>query len=754
MIGAWILVIVTVIGLSSIFDPGEPSFTGDAGLTVTTEWEQGQDLIDAHFGKDNRASEVIVLTSESATVDDQVFKDTVNQVMTNLGSWQADFASIANYYDLAASGAPEADALVSETRHSMIIPITLNGTSDDYSDRGADYLHQVESASNDTVKTYAVGSVSGDETFNTILEEDLSKDMSVGMPAAGVVLLVVFGALIAAMLPLLLAFVTIGIASAFLLLLGNFMNVDSNANTLVIMIGLAVGVDYALFFLERFREERRHGAVKLDAIERAGATAGKAVIFSGLTVILAMMGLFFLPMDMFHSMAIGCASAVVIAVAASVTLLPAMLRLLGDWTNFPRFGMMRKLKRQDQTGVAQFREEQRGQGLWGRLANNVMRKPGLAFLISVAVLVLFAAPVLTMDLGTQTADTLPESRFRDGSLILADEFSAGVNDPLEIVIQGDAQSEQVKSFVQAFVAELRNEGAFGPASVSISPDNQLTVVEVATLADPNSEETVETIRHLRNTVVPDVFGDQAENVYVAGAPASNVDFDQALIDRLPIVFGFVLGLSFLLLLVAFRSVVVPLTAILLNLLSVGAAYGLTVAVFQHGWGADLIGVTHTPVITSWIPVFLFCILFGLSMDYHVFLLSRIREHWDLSKNNEESIVVGLQSTGRIITGAALIMVSVFASFTLGRVAELQQFGFGLGVAVLIDATLIRTILVPAMMKLLGRANWYMPRGLGWLPNFQIEGDLAPIHLERHAPQHDAPARGRSMPQPSMSAGGE
>jgi RND superfamily putative drug exporter len=445
---------------------------------------------------------------------------------------------------------------------------------------------------------------------------------------------------------------------------------------------------------------------------------------------------------------------VVIAVASAVTLLPAILRLLGDWTNFPRVGLMRKLKRQDQTGVSEFPLEHRGQGVWGHLANRVMRRPGIAFIATLAVLLLAAAPVLTMDLGTQPSETLPESNFRDGALILGEDFAAGEDNPLQIVVAGDANAASTSTAVDTFVAELDADGAFAPARVTISPDNKLTLIEVSTIADPYSKTTENSIDRLRDVVVPATFGDQDVQVFVSGDPALAYDSDTALIERLPVVFAFVLGLSFLLLLIAFRSIVIPIASILLNLLSVGAAYGLTVAVFQHGWGNDLFGVMHTPVITSWIPVFLFCILFGLSMDYHVFLLSRIREHMDHSNDNEESIVVGLQSTGRIITGAALIMVSVFGAFTLGRVAEIQQLGFGLGVAILLDATLIRTILVPATMKLLGRANWYMPRLLSWLPDFRVEGDLAPIQLRRREPQDVVPPTPHTYPRPSMSAGGE
>jgi RND superfamily putative drug exporter len=264
------------------------------------------------------------------------------------------------------------------------------------------------------------------------------------------------------------------------------------------------------------------------------------------------------------------------------------------------------------------------------------------------------------------------------------------------------------------------------------------VVEAVMRIDPSSKDAKPVIESLRNDVVPAAFGDTAGSVHVGGGTAFVVDFDHALTDRLPMVFAFVLGLSFLLLMVAFRSVLVPVVSILLNLLSVGAAYGLLVAVFQHGWGAGIFGFKQVDVITDWLPVVVFCILFGLSMDYHVFLLSRIRERWDHSGDSADSIVFGVRSTGRIITGAALIMVAVFASFAMGRLVEIQQMGFGLGVAVLVDATLIRTILVPALMKLMGKGAWWFPRWLAWIPNPKIEGDLPPI-VRRVTPQASHPS---------------
>ena len=626
----------------------------------------------------------------------------------------------------------------------MIIPISFNGDDDEYGDRGEQYIEDAQAAHTDAVEVYTVGDLSGDATFGTIAEEDLSKEVSVGLPIAGIVLLIVFGALIAPILPLAIGVVSIAITSGFILLIANVLVLDSTTMSLVSMIGLAVGIDYALFFFERFREERRSGALKMDAIERAGGSAGKAVMFSGATVIFALLGLMLLPINFFQAMGISAALVVVVAVAAAMTLLPAMVRLIGDWASVPRFGMIRKLKRQDSTGYREF-ETKTGSGLWGHLASAVMRRPAAWFAASLGILILLALPVLSMNIGAQESSSLPDTDFTSGFEILAEDFSAGMEAPVRVVIDGDANDPAIQEDVAALVNTIENDDRFGSVTSDVSDDGELTVVNAITKADPYSHDAEAVVNDMRDNMVPTVFGDNAQDVYITGDTADTIDFDAALIGSLPIVFAFVLGLSFLLLMVAFRSILVPFTSILMNLLSVAAAYGAVVAVFQFGIGASLFGFTEVDTITNWLPVMLFCILFGLSMDYHVFLLSRVREHFDHTGDNEEAVKVGLQQTGRLITGAALIMVAVFGSFAGGRLVEMQQMGFGLAFAVLIDATLIRTILVPATLKLCGNANWYLPRFLRWMPDVRVEGDLAPIKLPRKPavwePVQGAPAQG-------------
>jgi RND superfamily putative drug exporter len=325
---------------------------------------------------------------------------------------------------------------------------------------------------------------------------------------------------------------------------------------------------------------------------------------------------------------------------------------------------------------------------------------------------------------------MPASDTKTAFTILQEDFYAGMIAPVEIVVDGNVVDAKVARGIDSLVTQIGQNDEFGPATIQTNKAGDLTLVSVPMVTDANSSESYDSINWLRDEAVPTAFQGADAEVFVAGDTAFNTDFSSTIEDYTPIVFAFVLGLSFILLMLAFRSIVVPITAIIMNLLSVGAAYGLLVLAFQHGWG-EMIGLAETPTIDAWVPIFLFCILFGLSMDYHVFLLSRIREHFDLTGDNDESVASGLQSTAKIITGAALIMVTVFTGFAMGELVTMQQVGFGLAVAVLLDATIVRSVLVPATMKLLGNRNWYLPRSLGWLPQISIEGQ--PVQTPALAP---------------------
>ncbi|MBX6342930.1 MAG: MMPL family transporter, partial [Thermomicrobiaceae bacterium] len=335
-------------------------------------------------------------------------------------------------------------------------------------------------------------------------------------------------------------------------------------------------------------------------------------------------------------------------------------------------------------------------------------------------------PYADLKKGQAGVETLPESDVKTAYTILNRDFSAGLVAPVEIVVDAP-RSDQTQAAIARLTASLGQQPIFGPVmGVQWNQAGNLALLQVPLRTDSSSPEAVQAVKTLRHDLIPASFAGTGARVYVSGAPAFNTDFFGLIDESTPLVFAFVLGLSFLLLLLAFRSLVVPAKAILMNLLSVGATYGLMVLVFQKGYGHDLLGFQRTPTIEAWVPILLFSVLFGLSMDYHVFLLSRIREHYDASHDNRASVAVGLQSTGRLITGAALIMVFVFAGFAAGKLAVMQQMGFGLAVAVLLDATVVRTILVPSAMALLGDLNWYLPRWLHWLPDLRIEGGEAHV----------------------------
>ena len=486
-------------------------------------------------------------------------------------------------------------------------------------------------------------------------------------------------------------------------------------------MGLALGIDYSLFILSRFREERSQGRDKLDAIETAGATASRAVLFSGAAFVLAMTGLELVPNTIMRSLATGAILVGIVSVVAALTLLPAVISLLGDGIErlrIPYFGK---------------RATRPESPFWGRIVAAVMRRPVVSLVAAVALLLAAAVPVLAMDSGTAGISTLPD-RFasKQGFLLLNREFPGETTDPVRIAIEGDTASEDVRGAVEELQAELGRREMFGQATTETSPDGQLVLVTVPVAGDAVSSEAVAAVRELRADL-PAIFAGSGAEAFVGGATAEDVDYYDVMDSWLPIVFVFVLGLSFVLLTIAFRSIVVPATAIAMNLLAVGAAYGLLVLVFVEGVGNELFGFQQVDTIEAWVPLFLFAVLFGLSMDYQVFLLSRIRERYSQTGDNDDAISFGVGSTARLITGAALIIIAVFAGFARGDLVMFQQMGFGIAVALFIDATIIRSVVVPATMTLLGRWNWYLPSWLSWLPDVHVEGheeelEAAPRYL--------------------------
>jgi len=623
----------------------------------------------------------------------------------------------------------QAKRLVSQDGKTALIPVDVT----EVSDRVVEDLRGVATA--DRAGGFTV-QVAGRATmfadFTKIAEEDLRKGESVGLGVALVVLIVVFAAVVAALLPIVMGLFAITMALGLVALIGQLVHFNLFVENMVSMIGLAVGIDYSLFIVSRYREERKKGFDRLEAIGAAGATANRAVFFSGLTVVLALLGMFIIPVSLFRSLAGGAAIVTIVSIGASMTLLPAILGLLGDRINWPRLSRRARVETShDPQG-----------GFWDRLTRGVMARPAIFLVASVLVLGGLGSFYFQLHRGTsESVSRLPDDfQSKQAFLTLQREFNAGgVFDPAQIVVTGDVDSPEAQSAVRRLQAAVAAAPTFArQTTVTASQDGTALMVSAYFRGDPSSDPAFQAIRDLRSTIVPEAFaGVDGLQVRVGGNTALFTDF-LSITDRYQwIVLAFVLGLSFILLTVVFRSIVVPIKAIIMNLLSVGAAYGAVTLVFQKGVGIgsfNAIGFQFKRVdaIEAWLPLFLFSVLFGLSMDYHVFLLTRIREEYDNTGDNTEAVAYGLRTTAGIITGAAAIMVAVFTAFASGRLGPLQQMGFGLAVAVFMDATIVRTLLVPASMRLLGDLNWYLPRWLEWLPKLNVEGGepaLEPVAVE-------------------------
>jgi RND superfamily putative drug exporter len=559
------------------------------------------------------------------------------------------------------------------------------------------------------------GTLTADADFEKLSEEDLQKgELLIGLPAALIILVLVFGAVLAGLVPVLLGLLSIVIAVALTALVGQAFDVSFFVVNMISAMGLALGIDYALFILSRYREERVRGLEKIDAIVASGATASRAVLFSGIAFVLAMFGMLLVPDTILRSLALGAILVGIVSVLAALTLLPAVLSLLGDRVNALRIPVIGR--RAISTAGAEGR-------VWSALVNRVMKRPLVSLVAATALLLAAAVPVLAIDTGQSGLSTLPD-RFpsKQGFDALNRDFPGVGVDPAQIVIQGDVSAAPVRSAIERLKSSLADQGAFGASTEKTARDVVLLSVPVA--GDANGPRATGAIRQLRADLIPQAFGDLETTVLVGGTTAEQIDYATIVGHWLPIVFAFVLGLSFLLLTLAFRSVVIPAVAIALNLLSVGAAYGLLVLVFQKGIGNGLFGFQHVDTIEAWVPLFLFSVLFGLSMDYQVFLLSRIKERYTQTGDTEASVAFGVGSTARLITGAALIIMAVFGGFAAGDLVMFQQMGFGVAVALFVDATIVRTVLVPASMKLLGERNWYLPAWLSWIPDVQVEGHAA------------------------------
>jgi uncharacterized membrane protein YdfJ with MMPL/SSD domain len=683
----------------------------DADMNVG-EARQGDHIIENGGFDLDEQSEVVLVQSQTKTVDDAEFRAVVDDAVTTLGR----FEQVTKLESPLAAGN---EGQISPDRRSALIEFSPKGTYDE----AVTYIDSVTAATEKVQSRhpeYYVGEA-GSTSTGKALEEMFSSQLAMAgllsIPLTLGILLLVFRSVVAASIPLLLALTSVFATMGLVALPSQIVPMDESISEVILLIGLAVGVDYSLFYIRRERDERRAGRSESAALEAAAATSGRAVLISGVTVMIAMAGMFFSGDKTFMSFAIGTMMVVAVAMIGSLTVLPALLSWLGDRVNKVRVPLLHRLGRND--------GESR---VWGAILDRVLRRPLASAAAATAALVLLAVPALSLNPAISGLDALPASLEELQSYNKIEDAFPGGATPAVVAISGDASDPEL----QAAVADLRTEAlatgqAREPIDVEVAPGGKALQVAIPLAGKGTDGESNTALATLREEVIPATLGKVDGIEYaVTGETAASKDWNDAMKSAIPIVFAFVLAFAFLLLLVTFRSIVIPLKAIVMNLLSVAAAYGVVVAVFQWGWGENLLDFNSNGGVAAWLPMFLFVILFGLSMDYHVFILSRIREYYDRGLSTENAVAQGIKSTAGVVTSAAAVMVLVFGVFALMPIIDMKEMGIGLAAAILIDATIVRGVLLPATMKLLGGWNWYLPRWLEWLPRLEHERSAEPV----------------------------
>jgi RND superfamily putative drug exporter len=661
---------------------------------------------DAGFKLDEQM-EYVLVQSRTSIVSDRAFRATIEDAVGTLDR----FPQVTK---LRSPLAPGNEGQISKDGHSALIQFSPSGSYDE----ATKYIDSVTGAVGKVGDRHSgfyvgeAGSASTGKALDKMFGSQLARAGMISIPITLIILLLVFGSLVGAVIPLLLAlssvFATIGLVA----LPSHIVPMDEAISEVILLIGLAVGVDYSLFYLRRERDERKAGRSESAALEAAAATSGRAVLISGFTVMIAMAGMLLSGDKTFMSFAIGTIMVVAVAMIGSLTVLPAVLSKLGDKVDKGRIPFLSRRRRED-----------RESRIWGAVLDRVLRRPLLSAAVSAGVLIALALPALGLHTAASGFDSLPKSMKEVQSLNKVQDAFPGGAEPAVVAIRGDADSPAL----QAAVADLESAAlasgkALEPISVEAAPSGNAVKVLIPLVGKGTDDVSNDALATLREEIIPATVGTvPGVEVAVSGATAASKDWNDKMKSTAPLVFAFVLAFAFILLLVTFRSIVVAAKAIVLNLLSVAAAYGLVVVVFQWGWGENLLDFQKTGGIASWLPMFLFVILFGLSMDYHVFILSRVREYFDRGLDTEQAVAQGIKSTASVVTSAAVVMVFVFGVFALMPIIDMKEMGIGLAAAVLIDATIVRAVLLPATMKLLGRWNWYLPKWLGWLPRLELEG---------------------------------
>ena len=706
----WLAFVIAAFAIGSFVIGNDTLTQQESGVG-----ESGRADLAAYEAFPEKAAESVFVHSDEHDSDSPQFHAAVDDVRERLGATKG-VEALTNPYTETGTG-----EVISPDGHSALVGYELPGDATVTKESIDAPLAAIDAAAraNPEFGIEAFGSASTEKQFKESLNADLHKAEFISLPLTLVILLFTFGTLMAAGIPVLLALTAVLGTMGLLGPLSALSPVSDSINSVVLLIGLAVGVDYALFYIRREREERAAGRSAEAALEAAAATSGRAVLISGFTVMTAMSGMYLAGAADFTSYATGTIVVVAMAMLGSLTVLPALLSKLGTRVDKGRVPLVGAIKAK----VAAI-------GIWGRIVDRVLRRPLLSAVLSTALLLALAAPAL----GLKLADAGEESLPRDMEVVqtfdrVKEAFpSEGVG--LTVVVEADdVTAAPVVAAIDRLGSETAKQKALfeGELDVEVSPDKSVAVVSVPTAGDGTDGPSNDALDALRGEIVPATLGStDGVEVNVSGGTAQTRDFVDSMKSHLPAVFAFVLGAAFLLLLITFRSIVIPIKAILLNLLSVGAAYGVLVIVFQGSWAEGLLDFESSGAIVPWLPLFMFVILFGLSMDYHVFILTRVKEAYDSGMSTDRAVSHAIKGTAGVVTSAAVVMVGVFSIFATLSLLDFKQMGIGLAAAVLIDATIIRGVLLPATMKLLGDWNWYLPKSLGWLPKVKAEKEVAPV----------------------------
>ena len=664
-----------------------------------------QILKQAGFTQTGPLTEFVVIQSHNLTIHDPAFQAVVRNVMGAVSPYSSQFHNLRSPLESANRGQ------VTHDGHTALVEWDMNGGTLKAAEKRIDPLTSaVASVAKAHPRFYVgeAGAASSDKAITKMFNQQISQAGTRSVPLTLLILVLVFGSLLAAFVPLMLALQSVIATIGLVAIVSHLTPMDQSVGAVVMLVGLAVGVDYSLFYLKREREERAAGRSEGAALQAAAATSGRSVLISGATVMIAMAGMLFSGDKTFESFSIATMIVVAVAMIGSLTVLPAVLSKLGDRVEKGRIPLIGRLRRQ--SGENRF---------WSALLTPVLKHPAVAVVLSAGLLAVLALPALQIHTAQAGPQALPRSAPTVETLDRIQAAFPGQASPALVAVKTNTTSPVFRNAVGQLEARAAASGlGYGTAHVDTNRSHTAAEISIPLPGSGTNSKSTHALLTLRNQLLPATIGHVPGATYaVTGATAGSYDWNQMMKSSIPIVFGFVLTFAFLLLLVSFRSIVIAAKAVVLNLLSVAAAYGVVVAVFQWGWGQHALGFKSYGGVAPWLPLFMFVLLFGLSMDYHVFILSRIREARDRGMSTQDAIAHGIKTTAGTVTSAALVMVGAFLVFATLPIVDMKEMGVGLAAAVLIDATIVRAVLLPAVMKLLGDRNWYLPSWLEWLPRF-------------------------------------